>query len=51
MIRRRESYDIKVKYKTKKDDFQGQSAGTKHWLYLDHECLKECFMTSEPDFY
>ena len=39
------------KDKTKKYNFQGQSARTKHWFYLDHEWLKENFMTREPDFY
>ena len=51
IIRRRESDDIKEKYKTKKYNFQGQSARTKHWFNIDHEWLKEKFMTSEPDFY
>ena len=51
MILRRELDDIKEKDKTKKYNFQGQSARTKHWFDLDHEWLKENFMTCEPDFY
>ena len=51
MILRRESYDIKEKDKTKIYNFQGKSARTKHWFNLDHEWLKENFMTREPDFY
>ena len=51
MILRRESYDIKEKDETKIYNFQGKSAITKHWFNLDHEWLKENFMTREPDFY
>ena len=51
MILKVNSDDIKEKYKTKKYNFQGQSARTKHWFDLDHEWLKENFMTREPDFY
>ena len=51
MIRRRESDDKKEKYKTKKYNFQGKSARTKHWFYIDHEWLKDNFITREPDFY
>ena len=51
MIRRRNLYDTKEKDKTKKFNFQGQSARTKNWFNLDHEWLKETFMTREPDFY
>ena len=39
------------KYKTKKYNFQRQSARTKNWFDLDYEWLKENFMTREPDFY
>ena len=41
MIRRRELYDKKEKYKTKTYNFQGQSARKKHWFDLDHEWLKK----------
>ena len=51
MIRRRESDNIKEKYKTNKFNFQGQSARTKHWFDLDYKWLKENFMTSEIDLY
>ena len=51
MIRRRNLYDTKEKDKTKKFNFQGQSARTKYGFDLDHEWLKENFMTREPDFY
>ena len=51
MIRRRELDDIKLKNKTKKYNFQGQSTRTKHLFDLNHEWLKENFMTREPDFY
>ena len=51
MVRRRELDDKKVTYKTKIYNFQGQSARTKHWINLDHEWLKENFMTRELDFY
>ena len=39
MKRRRESDDIKEKYK-KKYNFQGQLSRTKHWFNLDHEWPK-----------
>ena len=51
MILKVNSDDIKEKYKTKKYNFQGQSARTKHWFNIDHEWLKENFMAREPDFY
>ena len=51
MICRRELDDIKEKYKTKIYNFQGQSARTKHWFDIDHDRLKENFMTREPYFY
>ena len=51
MIHRRKSSDKKEKGKTKKYKPQVQSARTKHWFDLDHEWLKENFMTREPDFY
>ena len=41
---------IKKKDKGKKN-FQVKLARTKHWFNLDHEWLKESFMTREPDFY
>ena len=51
MILRRELDDKKEKNKTKKFNFQGQSERTKHWFDIDHEWLKENFMTRKPDFY
>ena len=39
------------KGKTKTNDFQGKSARTKYWFDLDHEWLKEIFMTRKLDFY
>ena len=51
MIPRRESYDKKEKDNTEVYYFQGQSARTKHCFDLDHEWLKENFMTRKPDFY
>ena len=51
IIHRRELDDKKKKDKTKKYNFQGQQAGTKHWFDIDHEWLKENFMTREQDFY
>ena len=45
MIRLRESTDKKEKDKTKKYNFQGQPARTKHCFDIDHEWLKEIFMT------
>ena len=51
MIRRRESDYIKEKDKTKKYNFQGKSARTKHWFNIDHEWLKENFMTRETYLY
>ena len=51
MILKVNSDDIKEKYKTKKYNFQGQSARTKHWFNIDHECLKQKFMTREPYLY
>ena len=40
MIRLRGSDAKRVKYKTKKYNFQGQSERTKHLFDLDHETLK-----------
>ena len=51
MILRRELDDVKEKYKRKIYNFQEQSEKTKHWFGLDHERLKENFITREPDFY
>ena len=51
MIRRGESDDKKGKLKTKIYNFQGQSTRTKPWLDIDHEWLKETFITRELDFY
>ena len=51
VILRRGSGDIKEKDKTKKVNFQVKSARTKRWFDLDHEWLKENFMTPEPDLY
>ena len=39
------------KEKTKKYNFQGKSARSRRWFDLDHEWLKENFMTCEPDLY
>ena len=41
MIRRRELDDKKEKDKTKIYNFQGKSAGKKHWFGPDHEWLKK----------
>ena len=51
VILRRGSGNIKEKDKTKKVNFQVKSARTKRWFDLDHEWLKENFMTPEPDLY
>ena len=51
MIHRKELYYKKVRYRTKKYNFQGQSVRTKNWFDLDHEWLKENFITCEPYFY
>ena len=51
VIHRMESYDKKENDKKNLYKFQGQSARTKHWFDLDHECLKENLMTCEPYFY
>ena len=51
MIRRREIDDKKGKEKTKKCNFQGQSARSRRWFNLDHEWSEENFRTCEPDFY
>ena len=51
MIHRRNLDDLKEKDKAKCFNFQGKSTRTKHWFDLDHEWLKENFMTREPDFY
>ena len=51
MIRRRELDDKKEKYNTKQYNFQVQSSRAKHWFDLDHEWLKENYMTSGPDLY
>ena len=51
MIRISNLDDTKEKYKTKRFNFQGQSAITKHQFDLDHKWLKETFMAHEPYFY
>ena len=51
MICRRDLDYKKEKDNTEIYNFQGQSARTKHWFDLDHEWLKEYFMTLEPDIY
>ena len=51
MILQRESDDKNEKEKTKKYNFQGKSVISRRWFNLDHEWLKENFMTLEPDFY
>ena len=51
MMRRRNLYDIKEKYRTKKFNFQGKSARTKHWFDIDSEWLRKSFMSREPYFY
>ena len=45
------SDDKKEKENTEKHNFQGQSARTKGWFDIDHEWLKENFITRELDFY
>ena len=45
------SDDKKEEDNKKNHNFEGQSAITKHWFDLDHEWLKENFMTREPYFY
>ena len=51
MIIRRDSYYKKEKENTKKYNFEGKSARSRSLFNLDHEWLKENFMTSEPYFY
>ena len=51
IISRRESDNKSEKWKTKKYNFQGKSERSRRWFDLDHEWLKENFMTREPDFY
>ena len=51
MFRRRELNDKREKTRKKIYYFQGQSVRKKHWFDLDHECLKEKFMTHELYFY
>ena len=51
MIHQREIYDKKEKENTKKYNFQGHLARKKNSFDLDHEWLKENFMTREPYFY
>ena len=51
MILRRDSDDKKEKDDTNKYNFQGKSSRIKYWIDLDHEWLKENFMTREPDSY
>ena len=51
MIRQRKSEDKKEREKTKKYNFEGQSARSRHWFDIDHEWLEENFRTREPDFY
>ena len=50
-IRLRESDDKKGKVQTKKYNFLGKSARKKYWFNIDHEWLKEIFMTHELDLY
>ena len=38
---RRKGLDFKKKLKTKKYNFQGNSARLIHWFDIDHECLEE----------
>ena len=45
MILQRESDDKNEKEKTKKYNFQGKSVISRRWFNLDHEWLKENFMT------
>ena len=40
MIRQMESDDKKERENTNKYNFQGQSAISRRWFDLDHECLK-----------
>ena len=41
----------KEEEKTKKYYFQGKSARSIRWIYLDHEWLEENFRACETDFY
>ena len=50
MIRRRDSDDTKAKDNTKKLS-PGKTARTQNCFNIDHEWLKETFMTREPYFY
>ena len=51
IIRRRELGDKKEKDGTKIYNFQVQSARTSHFFDIDHEWLKEHFMTREQNLY
>ena len=51
MILQKQSENKKEIDKTKKYNFQGQSAGSRRQFDLDHEWLEENFMTREPDLY
>ena len=50
MIRRRDSDDTKAKDNTKKLSPR-KTARTQNCFNIDHEWLKETFMTREPYFY
>ena len=50
MIRQRDLYDKREKYKTK-IQLPRTISKKKNWFDLDHEWLKENFMTREPYFY
>ena len=45
IIHRRGLDDKKEKYEKYIYNFQGQSARSRRWFDLDHECLKEKFRT------
>ena len=51
IIQRKDSENKKGKEKTKKYNFQGQSARSRHWFDLDHEWLEENFMTRKLYLY
>ena len=42
---------IKGRENTKKYHFQGKSARSIRWFFLDHEWLEETFRTRKPYFY
>ena len=51
MIHQKDLDNKKEKENTKKYNFQGQSAGSKCWLDIDHEWSEVNFRTRESEFY